>query len=217
MKIYRILPTLSLILLLIAGVTSCSGSADKSTADSDSVPSDTLDTSDKMILTDIYLCADSIYSVNGGSVKIGTPVTKLPQSIEGLYDNIESDESESTIDIHFKLGEEYIFTALDFGQGNVDLIMANTARVRVAVPDGEVSLSSPFKEILSIPGMTPEWCDYDDSGLWYWTWHGLWFLPDQSHLTSTLSSKLYNEESMPVASDFDETIVIGYIGTGVPF
>lgn len=168
----------------------------------------------------ITLCSDSIYTARGEALPVGISVSALPESIEGLYDRIEEESSDGVTQFHFMQGDDYIFTGIDFGEGKVDLLMANTFKVSApsgASGDAPVTLSVPFSEVLALPGVVPEWVDFDDTGMWYWTWHGLWFAPDQSHLTPGLSSRLYNEEEMPRPVDFDDSVTVGYMGTGCPF
>lgn len=203
--------------LILSTLASCGKGGKDSAHDSAAVDTDTIAAEE--VEPAVYLCSDSIFSASGASVLVGTPVGSLSESVAGLYDGIEREADESYSQLHFKLGDEYIFTAIDFGEGKIDLIMANTFRVKAMVSGkpSDVSLSVPFTDVIALPGSLPEWCDYDDSGMWYWTCDGLWFAPDQSHLTPGLSTSLYNEEKMPVPSDFDESVTVGYLGTGCPF
>lgn len=214
--VLRVLLTVCCVSLLLAG---CShGGKDTVASDSDTVQAASSEEEPSSAM--IELCADSVYVVGGGAVAVGEEVKKLPERVEGLYDKIERESSDGIEQLHFMLDDDYIFTALDFGSGKVDLLMANTFKVcasDAAEPTDPITLSVPFTRVLELPGVMPEWCDYDDSGMWYWTWKGLWFAPDQSHLTPGLSSRLYNEEEMPRPTDFDESVTVGYLGTGCPF
>lgn len=206
-----------LLLMILAGA--CGRSA-TSSSDSDSAVTPAEGEED-VADARIFLNGDSIWIAGGRGVAVGTPVVEIPETIPSLYDNLETDEANGATQLHFKMGDEYIFTVLDFGEGRADLIMANTAKVEVAPVDGwpqqPVSLSSPFLNVVALPGAAPEWVDYDESGMWYWRWNNLWFAPDQSHLTRELSMHLYNEDTPPSPSDFDESIAIGYLATGIPF
>lgn len=215
MQINRIAGAMALLLMLAAGCGRGSESGRDSDSLTDSMAVEEIAAAD----TVLYLCADSIYSSAGGSLRVGTSVRNVPSAIEGLYDAVEHAPGVDAEELRFKLGDEYLFTALDFGEGKVDMIMANNASVRavVAGAETEVTLLSPFSEVLALPGVAPEWCGLDDTGMWYWTASGLWFAPSQEHLTPGLSQRLYNEDNMPVAGDFTPEVTTGYIGTGVPF
>ena len=207
----------AVVLAFATAVISCGGGSSDRVADS---VGSAVEKADEAVdvPSDVLMCADSVYLSSGGAIPIGLDVTDIPESIDGLYDNVERDTQESIGEYHFMHGEEYIFTALDFGDGRIDLLMANTFSI-IAPFAGEspVGLSVPFSRILGLPGVQTEWCELDDTGMWYWTWRGLWFAPDQSHLTPSLSTSLYNEEKRPSVNDFDDSVTVGYFGTGCPF
>lgn len=214
-KTHLIHTALSALLLFAAMLPSC-GHSDSSTADTaDSTALSEPESSSAP--SEILLCADSIYTPGGAALAIGTRISDIPEQIPGIYDNIESTAGHDIREFHFKNGEDYLFTALDFGEGRIDLIMTNSADVKVAGAPSPITLTSPFTEVLSLPGSAPEWVDMDDTGMWYWTWEGLWFAPDQSHLPEALSRHLYNEESLPGPADFNSEVAIGYMATGIPF
>lgn len=78
-------------------------------------------------------------------------------------------------------------------------------------------IGDSFANVLSIPGVQAEWIGYDDGGMWYWTWDGLWFAPSQQGLGEILSRKLYDSKETPSAADFSDDVKVGFIGTGLPF
>lgn len=207
---------LSVILLLVA----CGGK-DKSASDSDSAAgADPFELPvDSLPASSLTLDSAGVRTDAGTLVAaIGTPVKNIPDSVGGVYDNVTRDRGPEADEYRFMLGDEYLFTALDFGSGLIDMIMVNGASVAAIAPDGtRVTLASSFSEVLALPGISAEWGGLDDTGTWYWNAAGLWFAPDQSHLPQGLSQKLYNEETMPEPSDFDGSVRVGYIGTGIPF
>ena len=75
----------------------------------------------------------------------------------------------------------------------------------------------PFSRLLKLKDATAEYQALDDNGMWSWRWQGLYFLPSQQNLPQRLSSKLYNQATTPDAADFDDNVVIDYIGTGLPY
>lgn len=164
------------------------------------------------------LCADSIYVPGGPSVRVGMKIADVAPSSPGLYDSVLCDRGPEADELRFMRDGQYLFTAMDFGEERVDLIMANSTDVIVEVPDEDpITLATGFKRVLDLHGVRSEWCGLDDSGIWYWTWHGLWFAPSQEHLSESLSERLYNPSTPPRMMDFTDDTGMGYIGTGVPF
>lgn len=209
MKTLRILSILFLTLLL----TACGGkkNSEKPT-DSDTI----------LIEEAVEEVGDTTYyltSENLGPVIIGERMTAVPESCDRLYTSRVHADSQMGNAVAFYDGEEQMFTAFDYMEGNVDMIVLDSPRIKVAAPGGDIALGDSFLNILRLPSVEAEWIQNDDgtSGKWFWTWSGLWFGIDESHLTEKLSSHLYNGTTKPVAEDFDETVRTGYIGTGLPY
>ena len=151
------------------------------------------------------------------SIKIDMPVQSLPDSVEGLYNKITKISIPDAVTYEFSDDEGLRFIGYDFGDSRIDLISLDTPDIKVKTSDGEIALGDNFSSVFSLPGLETEWIDYDDGGVWFWRWQGLWFAPTQHKLTQSLSQKLYNSDKAPVASDFNDEVKIGYIGTGIPF
>lgn len=203
----RILVTLPTIALLAA----CGGEQRRGT---DTAAADTLtDTvASAPQPATLLLSKDSI-----GPIALFTPTESLPQEMEGVYTSIEKDEGGDATQYNFYRDEEVLFTALDFGAGKTDLIVAGSPDVKVMVEGEEINIGTPFAHLLSLKGVTPEWAQMDDMGTWYWQYRGLWFAPDQMHLPEALVRKLYDSRTCPTSQDFPDTVTVGYIATGLPF
>ncbi len=152
-----------------------------------------------------------------GAIAIGAEMHTLPHSVEGLYDQREPGASADALTMMFRQNGEDEFLAYDFGEGKIDVINAVGRGVKVVVPEGEIGLGDRFSMVLSLPGVKPEWTGYDDGGMWYWVWEGIWFAPNQESLPEELSKLLYNSNQAPEAKDFPDTITVGFLGTGLPF
>lgn len=202
----KILTTIPLVTMLAA----CGGEHQRG-ADSDTVAiTDTIAAAP--LPQRIVLSRDSI-----GPIALQTKTDSLPQEMQGVYTSIEKDEGGDATQYNFYRDEEVLFTALDFGQGKAELIVAGSPEVKVMVEGEEVNIGTPFAKLLSLKGVKPEWAQMDDMGTWYWQYRGLWFAPDQMHLPEKLVNKLYNPDTCPTAADFPDTVTIGYIATGLPF
>ncbi len=158
-----------------------------------------------------------------GSVRVGESLTSLPDSVPGLYDSILVQEGEDCRTLTFARSTDrgitmYPFSILDFGNNLVDVILLNDDQCGVENPQGGViTLSTPFKSVLSLPGISARWEEVEGSGAWYWTWEGLWFQPSLDNPGDSLGARLYDGRSAPQISDFSDEVTIGYIGTGLPF
>ena len=159
-----------------------------------------------------YINKDSI-----GAVYIGQPITELADSIPSLYTSKENGASPDAVTVTFSNPDGEQFVAYDFGEGKIDVLNVIGTDIKVNAPGGEFGLGDSFSKVLQLPGVAVEWSGYDDSGMWYWTWEGLWFAPSQDKLSPELSRLLYNSGTEPAASDFSEENTVGFIGTGLPF
>lgn len=205
----RILSVLFLTLLL----ASCGGKKNIETA-TDSDTTSVEEAVEEAADTTYYLTSENL-----GPVIIGERMTAIPASCDRLYtSHVQADSHIGNV-VAFYDNEEQMFTVFDYMEGNVDMIVLDSPRIKVAAPGGDIALGDSFMNILSLPSVEAEWIQDDDgtSGKWFWTWSGLWFGIDESHLTEKLSSHLYNGATQPMAEDFDETVRIGYIGTGLPY
>lgn len=205
----RILSVLFLTLLL----ASCGGKKNIETA-TDSDTTSVEEAVEEAADTTYYLTSENL-----GPVIIGERMTAIPESYDRLYTSRVHADSHIGNVVAFYDNEEQMFTIFDYMEGNVDMIVLDSPRIKVAAPGGDIALGDSFMNILSLPSVEAEWIQDDDgtSGKWFWTWSGLWFGIDESHLTEKLSSHLYNGATQPMAEDFDETVRIGYIGTGLPY
>lgn len=205
----RILSVLFLTLLL----ASCGGKKNIETA-TDSDTTSVEEAVEEAADTTYYLTSENL-----GPVIIGERMTAIPESCDRLYTSRVHADSHIGNVVAFYDNEEQMFTIFDYMEGNVDMIVLDSPRIKVAAPGGDIALGDSFMNILSLPSVEAEWIQDDDgtSGKWFWTWSGLWFGIDESHLTEKLSSHLYNGATQPMAEDFDETVRIGYIGTGLPY
>lgn len=198
-------------LLLMAGA-GCSGKSD-SRQGADSSVADTI--------AEPTAQADTLILLSGGRigpVATGTKDGEWPDAEPGLYDTVEPMPGGDANVWNFYLDGECLFSALDYGEGNVDLICLASQKVTAETDNGErVALGEDFRKVLAIPGVRAEWASEDDSGMWYWTTGDLWFAPTQEGLPPSLVNLLYSSESAPSANDFPTGITIGYIGTGLPF
>ena len=173
--------------------------------------SDTLpeDTEDEDIL---LLSSDGI-----GPVSCPIPIGDLQSYIEGVYDEIMVEEG-SDIDIYrFIYSGRERFRGYNFGEESLQMLCASDASVNVQTDDGYISIGTPFSEVLKLEGVEPEFESLDGIGIWGWKWKGLYFLPSQRILPEGLATGLYNGDKVPQAADFNDDVVIEYIGTGLPF
>lgn len=191
--------------------SSCGNSNKNETTDSDSIA--IMDMVETVVAANTtYIDKDSI-----GAVYIGKPITELADSVPNLYTSKENGASPDAVTVTFSNPDGEQFVAYDFGEGKIDVLNVIGTDIKVKSPEGEFGLGDSFSKVLQLPGVTAEWLGYDDSGMWYWTWEGLWFAPSQDKLSPELSRLLYNSETEPAASDFSEENTVGFIGTGLPF
>ena len=150
-------------------------------------------------------------------VKCGMRVNSLTPSMANLYDSIAIEQDLDHTTYQFMLDGRPRFTGYEFGDGLIDALAAADSSVYVDTPDGHLTLGMPFSRLLKLKDATAEYQALDDNGMWSWRWQGLYFLPSQQNLPQRLSSKLYNQATTPDAADFDDNVVIDYIGTGLPY
>lgn len=192
-------------------VSSCGNSNKNEASDSDSA---TIMDMVETVASDhtAYITKDSI-----GAIYIGKPMVELADSVHLLYSSKENGASPDAVTVTFSNEDGEQFIAYDFGEGNIDVLNVIGTDIKVNAPAGEFGLGDSFSRVLELPGVTAEWSGYDDSGMWYWTWEGLWFAPSQDRLSPKLSRLLYHSATEPEASDFSEENTVGFIGTGLPF
>lgn len=198
----------------IAGILLCGCSKGSKTeaTDSDSVSLEEPLTDQEPKGKVYYITRDSI-----GPVKIGMNIEAVPDSVDGLYNKKVTGSSPDAVTIEFSNTDGESFVAYDFGEHKVDVVNLIGSYVKVKAPRGEFSLGDEFSKVLELPGVKAEWAGYDDTGMWYWTWEGLWFAPSQENLSETLTRRLYHSDMAPTHNDFSDDVTIGFIGTGLPF
>ncbi len=191
----------------------CSKGNNGNSSDSDSIMAEQQDSIDvePQIPTE-YISRDSI-----GVIHIGMAMSSIPDSVPGLYNKKVNGASQDAVTVEFsnELGESFV--AYDFGEGKVDVLNLIGNYVKVKAPRGDFSLGDSFRKVLELPGVKAEWAGYDDSGMWYWNWEGLWFAPSQENLPDILVRRLYHSDMAPTQADFTDEVTIGFIGTGLPF
>lgn len=203
--------SLAAILMLISGGCSGKGKADGKV----DTPADTMQAIEEepAAPVDIELTSEGV-----GSVSIGMEIAMIPESVPGVYDAVESESGYGSNSYIFMWDGRSVFTAYEFTEGKIDVVSADSPRVYVKAPDNkELRLGGEFKDVLGLPGVQAEWENADGEGMWCWRWNGIWFQPDQSHLSEELSRELYNDAAEPSASSFTRDVRIGYIGTGLPW
>lgn len=209
---------------LLAG---CGKSKNEGASAADTLAADTINPADEAqawvpvpYLTSRHIGpADTLGVIdNVAGLHIGMPVSRIPDSIPGLYNLKRNADSRDAVVIEFLEDGVERFVAYDFGEGNIDVINVIGGDVKVKTLKGDISLGSPMADVLNLPGVEAEWSSYDDNGMWYWTWQGLWFAPDQENLSTGLSHRLYHSGQAPTMKDFEEdAVTVGFIGTGLPF
>lgn len=153
------------------------------------------------------------------NIKIGMRIAEIPPQSTCLYDSIVLERGYDSKSYSFLFKGQRRFTVYEFESGVVDVISADDESVSVQTPDGEaLTLGMPFSKVLALKGVNPVWQSADDGeGMWCWTWRGIWFQPDQQNLNDELAHTLYSPANNPTRSQFTDDIVIGYIGTGLPW
>ena len=196
-------------LLLLAG---CGSSDNKSVGESDSVAESEIIEAVEAVRKANFITKDSV-----GGIMVGASVNTIPESIPGLYTSRQHGASQDAVTVSFSDDSGEQFVVYDFGEGKIDVINVVGPAIKVDALDGVFGIGDSFANVLSIPGVQAEWIGYDDGGMWYWTWDGLWFAPSQQGLGEILSRKLYDSKETPSAADFSDDVKVGFIGTGLPF
>lgn len=109
------------------------------------------------------------------------------------------------------------FTIYDFMENNVDVIALEGNARAVNTPDGEIRVGDEFSKVLALKGVESEWESFDETGIWYWKWNGLYFGVDETGISEKLAEALCDGKLPPRAALFTENVKIGYIATGLPF
>ncbi len=217
MKRLRVLPALAASLAL-AMLSACGGGKDAGKGTDTDTVTQAEAVAEAAEAPSFMLTSDAL-----GPVRVGESLDALPDSVPGLYDSVTNQPGyDCETRIFSRTAPDgtifYPFTVLDFGEGKVDVILLNDDQCGVSTPDGGViTLSSPFADVLSLPGVESRWQQLDGSGLWFWTWEGLWFQPSLENPGDEVGAKLYDSRRAPRAEDFPSTVTIGYIATGLPF
>lgn len=192
-------------------LTACGGKGGTA-VDSDSVNVADMATPEETVVRVAYITKDSI-----GDIHIGMSLNEIPDSVAGLYSRKVAGASQDAVTVSFFSGDDERFIAYDFGENQIDVLNLISPDVKVKAPRGEFGLGDKFSKVLELPGVKEEWSGYDDSGMWYWTWEGLWFAPSQENLPAVLARRLYHSGDEPTRADFTDEVTIGFIGTGLPF
>ena len=159
-----------------------------------------------------YLTADSI-----GPVYVGETISSLPAAVPNLYDIMLITETPDAMAYTFLLAHDPQFTIYDFMEGKVDVIALEGNARAVKTPNGELRVGDDFTKVLALDGVHAEWQGFDDGGLWYWCWNGLYFGVDETGISEKLGNALVSGNHPPKAAEFTPDIKIGYIATGLPF
>lgn len=203
-------------LVVFLFTVSCKNKSALNESNSDSIQTVNEQTADlreeAMSETKFYLTADSLQQI-----KIGMPVNDIPGFIDGLYEEKTYGESPDAVALVFHHNGKESFITYDFGEGNIDVIDLLDGNVRIATPMGDLGIGDGFLKVVKLPGVEPEWVEIENSGSWYWVWNGLWFSPALDTVNERLSRKLFNPDDTPEITDFDNSVTIGFAGTGLPF
>ena len=162
--------------------------------------------------TSYYLTRDSI-----GPVRVGEKISNLPVAVANLYDHMIVTETPDAMAYTFLLADDPQFTIYDFMEGNVDVIALEGNARGVETPQGELRVGDDFSKVLALDGVRSEWEGFDDAGIWYWIWNGLYFAVDETGISEDFANALVNGRHAPRAGYFDSSVKIGYIATGLPF
>lgn len=198
-------------ILAAAGITGCGNKVASDNMQSDSTQTAEME-SPVAGPTVYYLTKDSI-----GPVFVGEEISHLPTAVPNLYDVMTITETPDALAYSFLLANVPQFTIYDFLEGKVDVILLEGNARSVDTPDGELRIGDEFSKVLALDGVKSEWISFDDAGIWYWTWNGLYFGVDEMGLSEKFSEELCNGRHAPRASEFTPDIKIGYIATGLPF
>lgn len=162
--------------------------------------------------TAFYLTREGI-----GPVHTGESVSALPAAVPNLYDHMLTTDTPDAMAYTFLLADVPQFTIYDFMAGKVDVIALEGNARGVQTPRGEIRVGDEFSKVLALDGSESEWESYDDGGIWYWRWNGLYFGVDETNISDKLADALCNENTPPSAALFTPAVKIGYIATGLPF
>ncbi len=203
--------TVGIFLLLLA---SCNGNKTETagySAKSDSARTESME-SPVAGPVEFFLTRDSI-----GPVRVGEKISDLPQAVANLYDVVLTTETPDAMAYTFLLADVPQFTIYDFMEGKVDVIALEGNARAINTPDGEMRTGDEFSKVLALKGVESEFQNFDDSGIWYWKWNGLYFGVDETGISESLGAALSEGKRPPRASEFTPDVKIGYIATGLPF
>ena len=203
--------TAGIFLLLLA---SCNGNKTETagySAKSDSARTESME-SPVAGPVEFFLTSDSI-----GPVRVGEKISDLPQAVANLYDVVLTTETPDAMAYTFLLADVPQFTIYDFMEGKVDVIALEGNARASNTPDGELRTGDEFSKVLALKGVESEFQNFDDSGIWYWKWNGLYFGVDETGISESLGAALSEGKRPPRASEFTPDVKIGYIATGLPF
>ncbi len=203
--------TVGIFLLLLA---SCNGNKTETagySAKSDSARTESME-SPVAGPVEFFLTSDSI-----GPVRVGEKISDLPQAVANLYDVVLTTETPDAMAYTFLLADVPQFTIYDFMEGKVDVIALEGNARAINTPDGEMRTGDEFSKVLALKGVESEFQNFDDSGIWYWKWNGLYFGVDETGISESLGAALSEGKRPPRASEFTPDVKIGYIATGLPF
>lgn len=210
----NLFPSVCWLVPAILFLWSCSGAGKKennTTPESDASETGIAESVD-LIAPTAFLNAEGI-----GQIGLGMTCDSLPEKVPGLYDLIIPAENDETVIYRFMLDGHEMFYGYDFNDGKIDMLSLAPMGVQASTANGPIGVGDPFLSLLNIPGMKAEWIASDDAEVWFWTAGGLWFGVEPDSASITLAEKLSSPERPPMASDFSENDLIGYIGTGIPF
>lgn len=204
---------IALILLASFGAMwSCSSKPEK-TQDTLTIEPDPTPELPKKVESDIKMSPLGI-----GPIKVGMRISEIKPKMENLYDTIVRQGGYDSNSYYFYLDGNQRFTVYEFESGIVNVVSADNRSVVVDDGNGgELRIGDSFRKVLNLKDVNAVWQAADGEGMWCWNWQGIWFVPDQEALPDVLAHKLYNQTSAPRPSDFPEDILIGYIGTGLPW
>lgn len=201
--------TVGIFLLLLA---SCNGNKTETagySAKSDSARTESME-SPVAGPVEFFLTSDSI-----GPVRVGEKISDLPQAVANLYDVVLTTETPDAMAYTFLLADVPQFTIYDFMEGKVDVIALEGNARAINTPDGEMRTGDEFSKVLALKGVESEFQNFDDSGIWYWKWNGLYFGVDETGISESLGAALSEGKRPPRASEFTPDVKIGYIATGL--
>lgn len=158
-----------------------------------------------------YLTADSI-----GPVHVGMALSDIPERCPDLYDAQVPAETPDATAVTFLRNMDPIFTVYDFMEGKVDVIVLESPAIGVKTQSGLLCMGDSFEKVLALPGVRSEWAGMDETGMWYWTWNGIWIGVDESDISDALAQALIDQKHPPRAAML-KTARVGYLATGLPF